>query len=154
MIVCGLPGSGKTTRARELEAKLGAVRFCPDEWMDALALNLWDERRREKIEVLQWRIARQLLAQGVSVIIEWGTWSRAERDALRMEARALSAGVELHYVTAPMDVLLERVQRRGAEHPPITRDQLKGWVEAFEAPTVDEIALFDHPLVSIDRKPD
>ena len=40
IIVCGLPGSGKTTLAKELESKLRAVRFSPDEWMDALSLNL------------------------------------------------------------------------------------------------------------------
>jgi AAA domain len=31
IIVCGLPGSGKTTHARQLERRLRAVRFCPDE---------------------------------------------------------------------------------------------------------------------------
>jgi predicted kinase len=35
-IVCGLPGSGKTTLARTLESQFRAVRFTPDEWMDAL----------------------------------------------------------------------------------------------------------------------
>ena len=53
IIVCGLPGSGKTTHAKHLEAKLPAVRFCPDEWMDTLSLDLWDEARRQKIENLQ-----------------------------------------------------------------------------------------------------
>jgi DNA helicase TIP49 (TBP-interacting protein) len=52
IIVCGLPGSGKTTHAKHLEAKLPAVRFCPDEWMDALSLDLWDEARRQTIENL------------------------------------------------------------------------------------------------------
>src|SRR5262245_23751903 len=42
IVVCGLPGSGKTTLARELEASLDAVRMCPDEWMDALHIDLWD----------------------------------------------------------------------------------------------------------------
>src|SRR5207249_5235524 len=31
------PGSGKTTHAKLLEARLGAIRFSPDEWMDALS---------------------------------------------------------------------------------------------------------------------
>ena len=40
IIVCGLPGSGKTERATMLEGKLRAVRFAPDEWTDALHQHL------------------------------------------------------------------------------------------------------------------
>ena len=77
IIVCGLPGSGKTTHARQVQEKLQAIRFCPDEWMDALSLDIWDQPRREKIERLQWQLAQQLLALGLTVIIEWGTWGRS-----------------------------------------------------------------------------
>lgn len=148
IIVCGLPGSGKTTHARMLEGRLGAVRFSPDEWMDALALDLYDEEIRAKIEALQWKLGRELLALGLTVIIEWGTWGRSERDALRLEARALGAAVELHYLSAPVDVLFARVQRRGMENPPITRDALAQWFEKFQAPTPEEMALFDEPLIA------
>lgn len=143
LIVCGLPGSGKTTHAKLLEAKLGAIRFAPDEWMDALSLDLYDEVRREKIEALQWKFCQELLARGLTVIIEWGTWGRSERDTLRLAARALGAAVELHYLSAPVDVLFDRIQRRGIEKPPIERDQLLRWVEIFQVPTPEEIALFD-----------
>lgn len=42
IIVSGLPGSGKTTAARKLQAERSGVRFCPDEWMAALDANLWN----------------------------------------------------------------------------------------------------------------
>ncbi len=147
IIVCGLPASGKTTLAKELESRLRAVRFSPDEWMDALLLNLWDEERRGKIEALHWKFAQELLALGVTVIIEWGTWGRTERDTLRLGARAVGAAVELHYVSAPPDVLFDRMQRRGVERPPIERDAVCRWFEIFQAPTPEEMALFDKPLV-------
>ena len=148
IIVCGLPGSGKTTLARVLESRLGAVRFSPDEWMDALSLDLYDEERRGKIEALQWKFGQELLALGLTVIIEWGTWGRSERDTLRLGARARGAAVELHYLFAPADVLFDRIQRRGMENPPIERDAVSRWFEMFQAPTPEEMALFDEPLVA------
>jgi predicted kinase len=132
---------------RALESRLRAVRFAPDEWMDALALDYYDEDRREKIEALQWRLAQQLLALGLTVIIEWGTWGRSERDVLRLGARSLGASVELHYLAAPPDVLFERIRRRGMENPPINRAVLAQWFEIFQPPTPEEKALYDEPLV-------
>lgn len=111
--------------------------------MDAVSLDLYDEASRAKIEALQWTFGQELLTLGLTVIIEWGTWGRAERDTLRLGARAMGAAVELHYLSAPVDVLLERIQRRGMEKPPIERDQLLRWVEIFQVPTPEEIALFD-----------
>jgi predicted kinase len=145
IIVCGLPGSGKTTHAKLLEDNLQAIRLCPDEWMHALSLDLYDEGRREKIEALQWKFGQDLLALGLTVIIEWGTWGRPERDTLRLRARALGAAVELHYLSAPVDVLFDRIRRRGMENPPIERDDLLRWAEIFQAPTPEEMALFDMP---------
>src|SRR5271155_5256558 len=95
IIVCGLPGSGKTTLAIALERRLRVIRFAPDEWMDALAIDLYDEEKRAKVEALQWKLAQKLLALSLNVIIEWGTWGRSERDTLRLGARALGAAVEL-----------------------------------------------------------
>jgi predicted kinase len=148
IIVCGLPGSGKTTLAKELESRLGAVRFSPDEWMEALSLDIYDEERRAQIEALQWTLGQELLARGLTIIIEWGTWGRSERDALRLGARALGAAVELHYLYAPADVLFERIRRRGIEKPPIEREALSRWFEMFQVPTPEEMALFDEPLVT------
>jgi predicted kinase len=148
IIVCGLPGSGKTTLAKALESKLHAVRFSADEWMDALSINIYDEEKRGKIEALQWKFGQRLLALGLTVIIEWGTWGRSERDTLRLGARALGAAVELHYLSAPVDVLFDRIQRRGLENPPIEKAALTRWFEMFQPPAPEELALFDKHLVA------
>jgi len=145
IIVCGLPGAGKTTLAKKLERRLGAIRLCPDEWMEELGIDLWNESSRSKVESLQWKLGQQLLILGHTIVIEWGTWGRSERDGLRTGARALGAAVELHYVSEQIDVLLERMRHRASENSPITREQMQRWADAFDAPGAEEIALYDSP---------
>jgi predicted kinase len=145
IIVCGLPGSGKTTHAKQLEHKLRAIRLCPDEWMIILGINLHDTAARDRIEALQWKLTQDLLTIGHTVIIEWGTWGRAERDALRVAARGLGASVELHFLDVPIDTLFERIRHRNRESPPIQRADLMMWAETFERPSSEEMVLFDEP---------
>lgn len=145
IIICGLPGAGKTTTAIRLAERLGAARYNPDEWMERLSLDIYDEARRAAIEALQWEQARDVLSLGGTAIIEWGTWGRSERDTLRLAARTLGAGVQLVHLDQPIGVLVERVGQRNRESPPITRDMIEGWVVQFEAPTPEELALFDPP---------
>lgn len=145
IIICGLPGSGKTTVSRQLEATRKAFRLSADEWMDALDINLWESAIRSRIEVLQWGVARDLLTLGNSVIIEWGTWGRDERDALREGARDLGAAVELHYLDVPVEELWRRVQERNTEDPPTERSVLDKAAACFQTPDAEELSLFDMP---------
>lgn len=111
--------------------------------MDHLGTDLWDHQARGRVESLQWDLAERLLPMGQSVVIEWGTWSREERDELRDGARELGATVELHYLHAPLQVLKARVEERGREDPPIAGQQLLAWAQKFEPPDDDEGRLWD-----------
>jgi predicted kinase len=148
ILICGLPGSGKTTFAKELAPKVPAVRLSPDEWKHDLGIDYYDEQRRVQLEKRLWRLGRELLTLGQSVILENGFWSREERDELRQSARALGVAVELHYLEAPVEELWRRLQLRNDEGQPgavpIEREDLERWALQFEAPDADERALFDH----------
>ena len=66
IVVCGLPGSGKTTTAKQLAFHRRGLRLGPDDWMAALGANLWDSRMRELVESLQWSVAQDLLQIGAT----------------------------------------------------------------------------------------
>lgn len=145
VVVCGLPGSGKTTLAARLAAERGGVRFAPDEWLSALGMDLWDSAMRERVESLQWAVAHDVMGAGGTAVIEWGTWTRAERDRLRSEARARGWAVELWFLEVPVEELSRRIRARNREDPPIQGADLRRWVESFEPPDDEELSLYDAP---------
>ncbi|MFI6600587.1 AAA family ATPase [Nonomuraea sp. NPDC050536] len=147
ILLCGLPGSGKTTLARRLADELPAVRLCPDEWLTGLDIDLFETEARDRMEDLLRQHAYHLLALGQKVILEFGFWARAEREELRLRARALGAAVELIYLDVPLAELWRRVEARGREGgAPISKRSLERWAQAFQAPDPSELALFDEPL--------
>jgi len=150
ILLCGLPGSGKTTLARRLAAALPAVRLCADEWMAALEIDLHDEDKRDRLERLFWQLARPLLSLGQGVILEWGFWLRSDRDEKRQVARALGVPVELYFLDVPVDELWRRLEVRNRNGTwgsvPISCRMLDEWSLLFEAPDEDEMAQFDPPV--------
>jgi predicted kinase len=146
-LICGLPGAGKTTLARQIEQTQPALRLAPDEWIAAILADAADieerDRLRSPIEAVQWEIAKRVLALGNDVVLEWGFWSRAERAWYRSQAEALGARVELRYLAVGRDELWARLAKRNAQLPPgtfaVTEDELDRWSGWFEPPTADEL---------------
>ncbi|MGZ0151271.1 AAA family ATPase [Kribbella sp. WER1] len=142
-LTVGLPGTGKTTYAREVEVRVGALRLTKDEWMKAL---YGDENPEAASDVVEGRligIGLRGLELGVDVVIDFGLWSREERDALRQAAADVGAGVVVRYFEVPVDVQRERLERRLAERPedtwPISEAELAEWAARCDVPTAGEL---------------
>src|SRR5262245_52176030 len=85
-LVCGLPGAGKTTRSRQIVDSLSAVYLCADDWILRLGMSLVDYEFRFKLQDCMLAHAGTILRCGVSVVIEFGSWTREERETIRQVA--------------------------------------------------------------------
>ncbi len=143
ILMCGLPGAGKTTLAKQLEQSRPALRLTPDEWMVPLFSTGHDEPKRAVLEALMWDVAARALRLGVDVILDFGFWGRDERAGFRERAAALGARTEVKFLDVARDELIRRLAIRNAALTPDTfrveAADLQVWAGLFEAPTADEL---------------
>lgn len=141
-LVCGLPGSGKSTFAERLASDERALWLSPDHWMSRIVGDGYDEAKRAAVEAVQWELAERVLALGVDVILDNGFWTRAERDSRRARAAALGASTRLHYMDVSLAELHVRLAARNRALPPdsftVEPEALDRWSLLFEAPADDE----------------
>lgn len=151
ILICGLPGAGKTTLAKRMAVERNAVRMCPDEWVDQLLASPDDLVERDRLhdvaEDLQWDLAQTLLPMGVTVLMEFGFWAAEERANFALTAVELGAKVELHYLEVEHEELWRRIQQRNASLPTktwvMTREDLEAWWPLFQPPTEYELEFYD-----------
>ena len=117
----GFIGSGKTTFAKQLERRTGALRLSHDEWMiafhgtnppgDTIA------RFEEQLTALLWRWAAAELKRGRDVILDYGFWSRTTRNEMRDKATNLGVEVKLYATHTSREDMLKRTLARTALMP-------------------------------------
>lgn len=115
-ILCGFIGAGKTTFARTLEERTGAVRITKDEWLIRLIGNDPTIDGYEDVDSrmcgLSRDVAFQLAAKGIDVIIDEGVWEREQREILRRRTEEVGAQALVYYLDTPIETIRERVARR------------------------------------------
>ena len=115
--------------------------------MEQLGSDIWDDDIRRRIETIQGGLTTDVLRTGTSVIVEWGTWMRTERDRLHQRATAVGAMAHLEFLDSPLDVLWERIRVGARERVVgsrvISREDLVRWSDIIERPTHDELDGYD-----------
>ena len=145
-LFCGLPTSGKTTLAKELEKSHKAVRFSLDEWMidltDATIFDAEYGEMADKLKELFWQTAVSILKQEVDVILDWSLWNHERRQKWIGRITELGADYTLYFLNIPPVVLRQRLEVRNNDLPsgahPIPISELERFIPLFEPPTPDE----------------
>ena len=151
-ILCGLPGAGKTTYAKDLSMRTGAKIFSLDELVhkkygDMHGCELAVRECAVKYEILP--EIEELLRNGQSVILDFGFYKKQERDRYHKLAELFSVQSEIHYITASYQTLLERVIKRNNTEDNIhyiDKEILDVLIARFEEPDDSE----PHTVVSTD----
>ncbi len=146
-LVVGLPCSGKTTFAKNLEKEIGALRLTPDEWQLRLFGQDLDHAdhdwRHGTIEDLMWQVAASVLGHGIPVILDYGFWAKIERDDYRSRAETLNVATKIHFLDTPKEILLRRVEIRNELNKDqsfvIPPEKIIEWHAAFEPPDKEEL---------------
>lgn len=145
-LLCGFIGAGKTTFARKLEARTGAVRITKDEWLIRMVGNdptidgyaNYDQRVVE----LSRDIAFQLVEKGIDVIIDEGFWAKEERASMRRRVAESGGEAVLYYLDTPIETIRQRVAGRSADPPNdsfrISDELLDYYLPYWEPPGDDE----------------
>lgn len=145
-LMVGLPCSGKTTLARQLERERLALRLTPDEWQIPLFVQDVNhpehDNRHNQVESLLWELAQRALSIGTSIILDFGFWSREEREFFRGEAKKLGAASEVHFLDVDETELLRRLSARNAQDSSATfvipQEMMKAWIAQFQKPDANE----------------
>jgi len=147
ILMVGLPFSGKTTRAKELEKEYSAIRFNKGEWQIKLfgddAHDPEHKTRGEVISEIIFGLAYQLLEKGLTVILDFGFWSLSERKWFKDKTEGLGYSFALCSCKCPDGELEERMEKRNKECAKngsfvIPLPMYQDFVKVFEEPTADE----------------
>jgi len=112
----GLPGTGKSTFARQLAHKTGAVCLNHDEWMIALYGNNPPAEHfadyHDRVLNLIWEMAAEFARRGIDVILDHGFWTRMARDQARMKSVEIGVAFLFYAMVCPPEVADSRVLHR------------------------------------------
>jgi predicted kinase len=142
-LIVGLPAAGKTTRAKELEISLRALRLTPDEWQIALFGDQNPPDKRDLVEGKLIQIGMRAAELGSNVVLDFGFWGQDERSALRWIADAVGARSQVVYLPIDPEEQRTRATQRFAATPDQTFRmsdvELEQWRIRFQPPDDDEL---------------
>ncbi|EIV94949.1 ATP-binding protein [Frankia sp. QA3] len=144
VMMCGLPGSGKSTYARALERR-GYTRLSIDEivWIwtgrDGAELDPAEyEHLKSTAEQQLWDDLIRLLEAKVPAVIDYSFWSRTTRDRYKAVIESHGCRWELVRLKADLETLRRRLairnQRNDANSVTVSDELLERYFANFQEP--------------------
>lgn len=143
ILICGKICSGKSHLAREMAEKEKAVILSVDEITTLYGPDLGDRHDivTRRVQEYLCRKAREILACGVPVILDWGFWNQGMRAFARQALAGLP--LEWHYLDISDGLWQSRIEKRNAHPGPADYTVDPGLkqkcLDLFEAPSPGEI---------------
>lgn len=147
ILMSGLSGSGKSTVARYLAAKIGAIHIRSDAVRKHLAgiglhqsgtKEIYSSQMSEKTYQQLLNLGTKLACQGYPVILDAKYDLQARRTEVIAQAQRWHLPLEIIYCTAPEQILRDRLAKRTGDVSDASTDLLQAQIEAQEAFTPQE----------------
>ncbi len=116
-MICGKICVGKSTYAKRLCEQHNAVLLSIDEITLALFGQHCGEQHDTYVERTEQYLldkSLELLKTGVDVVLDWGCWTKKEREQYRAFYEGKGIPYELHYLDVPEDIWQKRIIKRNA----------------------------------------
>ena len=145
--MCGKMAAGKSTLARELANAKGAILLVQDEYFEALypgeIRSIEDfVRCSARLRSALTSHIRDLLSQGVSVVLDFPGNTRTQRQWFRELLKDTHVEHELHFIDAPDDLCKRQLKQRSAAQPAgaawTTDAEFDAFTAYFRPPAADE----------------
>ena len=149
-LIVGLPGAGKTTRAKELEVSESALRLTPDDWQMSIFggddPTRWRSKdradQRDRIEGKLVELGMRAARLGINVVFDFGFWGKDERSSLRWIADTLGVRAQVVYLPISYEEQRRRITSRYESEKgqfQMSDAELKQWQVKFHAPDQEEV---------------
>jgi predicted kinase len=140
----GEPGSGKSTVAREVGRRLGAVVLDKDVFKAAImgGMDIANEAAGPPAYEVYWAVSRSIAMQGHSLIFDNPAyWPSVQRRSREIADAAGAAYVMIECVCADRDVLIERLASRDALVSQPREPYRFDLVDGIEEPSCERLVL-------------
>ncbi|MDE6149007.1 MAG: ATP-binding protein [Ruminococcus sp.] len=149
IMTCGKICSGKSTYAKQISSKNKAVLLSVDEITLALFGQNCGDKHDEyvaKTEKYLFDKSLEILQIGVNVVLDWGFWTKAERQYAKEFYKSKNIQCEFHFIDVGNEIWHQRLNKRnnavleGKTNAYYVDENLaRKFDHIFEIPSKDEI---------------